>query len=109
VCGRRGRRTRVCEAAWENTREKREEGRSLRAPRLGQDSSDMGCRESHFLLYCGAFWGAEESVCFLGVQTRGKKEMELLFIFTRSKHGNKISFGDTEDFIGGVGRSPLDI
>jgi len=23
------------------------------------------------------------------------------------KHGNKISFGGTEDIIGGVGRSPL--
>jgi len=50
--------------------------------------------------------GCREDCVLLEVQTRGKKEMELLFIFTRGKHRNKISFGGTEDFIGGVGRSP---
>ncbi|QCE11642.1 hypothetical protein DEO72_LG10g2877 [Vigna unguiculata] len=44
----------------------------------------------------------------LGCRDAVKKDIQLLFIFTMGKHGNKISFGGTEDIIGGVGRSPPD-
>jgi len=42
----------------------------------------------------------------LGCRVAVKKDIQLLFIFTMGKHGNKINFGGTEDIIGGVGRSP---
>jgi len=45
LCGRRGRRTRLCEAAWENTREKREGPYA----HLGQDSSVGGA--GNLILY----------------------------------------------------------
>jgi len=69
LCGRRGRRTRLCEAAWENTKEKREGPYA----HLGQDSS-VGGAGNLILYFIGVrFGGAEESVCFWGCKDAVKK------------------------------------